>query len=46
MLEQAIRLLQLAPGVDEEYVGRRIATETADAYDLRYLREKVKERTR
>ena len=46
MLEQAIRLLQLAPWVDEEYLNRRIATETADAYDLRYLREKVKERTR
>jgi hypothetical protein len=44
MLEQAVRLFQLAPPMDEDYLSRRIVAETAGAYDLAFLRAKVEER--
>jgi hypothetical protein len=44
MLEQAIRLLQLARPMDEDYLNRRIKTETSGAYDLRFLQAKAEER--
>jgi hypothetical protein len=46
MLEQAIRLFQLAPAMDEDYLDHRIAAETAGAYDLAFLRAKIEERKR
>jgi len=46
MLEQAIRLFQLAPRMDEDYLNRRIQTETSGAYDLGFLRSKIEERQR
>jgi len=46
MLYEAIRLLQLAPPMDEDYLNRRIAAETAGVYDLAFLRAKVEERKR
>jgi hypothetical protein len=46
MLEQAVRLFQLAPPLDEAYLNRRIGTETAGTYDLAFLRAKVEERKR
>ena len=46
MLEQAVRLFQLAPPMDEDYLNRRIGAETAGAYDLAFLRAKVEERKR
>lgn len=44
MLEQAVRLLQLARPMDEDYLDRRIKRETSGSYDLGFLRAKAKER--
>lgn len=46
MLEQAVRLFQLAPRMDEDYLDRRIQTEASGAYDLGFLRSKIEERQR
>lgn len=46
MLEQAVRLFQIAPRMDEDYLNRRIQTETSGAYDLGFLRSKIEERQR
>jgi len=43
-LEQAVRLLQLARPMDEDYLNRRIKAETSGAYDLGFLRAKAQER--
>lgn len=44
MLEQAVKLLQLARPMDEDYLNRRIKAETSGAYDLEFLRAKAQER--
>ncbi len=38
MLDQAIKLYQLAEDVDEAYLDRRIQEETQGEYDIEYLK--------
>ena len=41
MLDQAIKLYRLSPGLDEAYLDERIRTETLGSCDLEFLKSKL-----